>query len=257
MQDRGWKRMLIVLIPAGLGVVLSCACLALILSRFMPRADGPDLFGLLELPLPTPAATIGLPLPTLAVTSALPAATRTARPGPPSPQSEKPDTPAPPNWPTATALPAPIGTTTLVDPTLKDLKEELANVTPGQVIEIHMSEAALDGEIRSYLETTQTPNYRYKSLKLKDGLLTVYGQVQIESMLADAEVTVSPRVADCWFDVDVKQVKLGRFPAPGFLADQLAKVIQQWTQSYGADAPVCIQELTITDDGVTFVGVMQ
>jgi hypothetical protein len=257
MRNRGCRRLSVVVVFAGLGVVLSIACLAALFAWLAPRSDTTSLFRLPQLSLPTPGVTAADLSPTKAATAArkssTPAVTAAALSTAQAAQAAT-STPALP--PSPTALPTPIGTMTLVDPTLKELNKELAGVKRGQIIEVRMSEATLDAEIRAYLSTVQTTNYRYRSLSLGDGTLTVAGQVQLEGVQADAEITASPHVSDCWFDVEVTRVKLGLFPAPRFLRDQLAAMIKQYTAPYAAKPPVCVQKIILTDEAVTFVGMV-
>jgi len=87
--------------------------------------------------------------------------------------------------------------------------------------------------------------------------MTIVGQVTFEGLRADMSVTARPYVSRCWFDVEVVEVRLGRFGAPGFVAEEVAGFIHQWTDSYRETTPVCVQEIEIDGNRIVFVGVVE
>ena len=245
-MERRNVRCLVVLLILALAVAL-LACAATVLLLYWQKDRVTETLAPFAL-WPTPAQTIMIPLSTLpAPTLPTPMATKPAS----SPGATKTASPA---KPVPSQTPAPM---VLTDPTLNDLMSQLANVQPGQSVRITMSETALNAEITAYLTQYPNPSYRHKKVNLLNGRLVIAGQVQLDRMVSDVEITARPYVGDCWFGVEIERVKLGRWPAPRFVADQVAQFVRQWTESYGETAPVCVQEITIEERRLIFVGVIR
>lgn len=246
-MERKNVRCLVALVILALAVVL-LACSATVLVLYWQKDRVAETLAPFAL-WPTPAQTVTIPLSTLPARALpTPVATNPAS----SPIATRTASPAAKPAPAQT--PAPI---VLTDPTLNDLMSELAHVQPGQSVRITMSETALNAEITSFLSQYPNPSYRYKKVELLNGRLVIAGQVQLDRMVSDAEITARPYVGNCWFGVEIERVKLGRWPAPRFVADQVAQFVRQWTESYRETAPVCVQEITIEEHRLIFAGVIR
>ena len=142
----------------------------------------------------------------------------------------------------------------LVDPTLADLASELTDVQSGQSVRISMSEAALQAELYAYLSGYSNAGYQFKSVDLRPDQLVIAGKGQIDALVVNLAITVRPYVTDCWFAVQVENVKLGMFPAPGFITDEVQTYINQWTDAYQKTGVVCITEIRVTEDQMILAG---
>lgn len=232
--------------------------------------------------------SVGLPLPTLAMTQskiadATPAATPTAtiaptRPTatfapptpteralfvtgqPPAPTAQPPalttQSPAPTAQPTGGAA-EPAGDIILDDPTVAELTSRLSHLQAGQAIRITMNEDALEKELLAALGGNLSAGFQFQSLNMKPGRLIIAGKAQMDALVVPLEVTLRPYVVGCWFNVDVEQVKLGKFPAPAFVADKVETLVAQWIQAYQSLDIICISEITITDNWMRLVGEVQ
>ena len=223
---------LVLLLIFAVIVALLALGAALVVMNWSAGGAGP-----IPLQLPTYAAP-RLPAPTLAPIAPLP-------------------TPTPP----AAATPGPATTPapemlTLTDPTLNELGERLAGVQPGQSVRIVMSEEALRAELARNLAGVAGGGYEYQSVDLKNGRLVIAGRGRMDNLVVNMEVTARPYVEKCWFTVDVEGVKLGKFPAPRFVADQIEGYVTQWTEAYrdSATQVACITEITITETSMTLAG---
>ena len=199
-----------------------------------------------DLPLParrasvTPTATPVPPQPTATVKQLNSSATQPAAPTA-QPQS---GTPTPPQ------------AIILTDPSLSDLASELSHLYSGQSIHITMSEDALQQELYKALGGDLSVGYQFQSVNMVPGRLIISGKAQMDALVVALEVTARPYVSDCWFDVQVEQVKLGRFPAPAFVSDQVQASITQWTEAYRNTDLICVSEITITNDQMILAGIV-
>jgi hypothetical protein len=147
--------------------------------------------------------------------------------------------------------PAPI---VLQDPSLSDLASELTSVESGQAIWISMSEDALQQELSTYLSPYSESGYQFQSVAMESGRLVIQGKGQMDALVVNFTITVRPSVADCWFVVDVESVKLGKFPAPAFMTDEVQTYVDQWTEAYGNTGVVCVTEISVTNENMLLTG---
>jgi len=141
----------------------------------------------------------------------------------------------------------------LNDPSLSDLASELTSVTSGQAISISMSEDALQKELAAYLSQPSS-GYEFHSVEMEPGYLIIKGKGQMDVLVVNFTVTVRPYVTDCWFVVEVENVKLGKFPAPAFVNDEIQTYVNQWTDAYGNTGVFCVTDLNVTDDRMVLIG---
>jgi len=145
----------------------------------------------------------------------------------------------------------------LNDPSLSDLAGELTSVTSGQSISISMSEDALQEELTTYLAPLTESGYEFHSVEMESERLIIKGKGQMDALVVNFTVTVRPYVTDCWFVVEVEKVKLGKFPAPAFVNDEIQTYVNQWTEAYGNTEVFCVTDLVVTDERMILNGYVQ
>ena len=89
---------------------------------------------------------------------------------------------------------------------------------------------------------------------MESGRLIIQGKGQIDALVVNFTITVRPEVSDCWFVVKVESVKLGKFPAPAFITDEVQTYVDQWTDAYGSTEVVCVTEISVTGDQMLLTG---
>ena len=164
--------------------------------------------------------------------------------------------PAAPTVQPQSGTPTPPQAIILTDPSLTDLASELSHLHSGQFIHITMSEAALQKELDASLGGDLSGGFQFQSVNMVPGRLVITGKAQMDVLVVALEVTARPYVSDCWFDVQVEQVKLGKFPAPAFVSDRVEEAITQWTEAYRNTELICVSEITLTDNQMILAGIV-
>ena len=199
-----------------------------------------------DLPLParrasvTPTATPVPPQPTATMKQLDSSATQPAAPT----VQPQPGTPTPPQ------------AIILTDPSLSDLASELSHLYSGQSIHITMSEDALQQELYKALGGDLSVGYQFQSVNMVPDGLVITGKAQMDALVVTLEITARPQVADCWFDVGVEKVMIGKFQAPAFVSDRVQEAITQWTEAYRNTELICVSEITLTDNQMILAGIV-
>ena len=142
----------------------------------------------------------------------------------------------------------------LNDPSLSDLASELTSLQSGQAIWISMSEDALQRELSEYLSPYVDNGYEFQSVSMEADHLIIQGKGQMDALVVNFTIVVRPMVSDCWFVVEVESVKLGKFPAPAFMTDEVQTYVNQWTDAYGNTEVMCVTEISVTDEHMLLTG---
>jgi len=198
---------------------------------------------------PARAKTTPTPIGTVRVTVIAPRLTNTALPQatrPPATAVPAPPTPQPPTQP------APSGGVILSDPSFQKLLNTLANMSSGEAVQVSLSEGLLNREISASLAGNST--YQHESAQLSDGRLMLLGRGQIQGLSARVETTVRPYAGDCRLTLEIERMRVGSFPAPRFLIDQLAAGARQWSDGYVNAVNFCVEYASVVDRRLILAG---
>lgn len=169
----------------------------------------------------------GTPTPTIPPASKTPAARVTAGPNPPI---------------------------VLVNPDMEKLEQAWMNAEAGQLLQVTMSEARLQEELLAAMSSAPTQGYQLEQVQLLPGQVRIVGHAEMNGLRMQIAGTARITAADCWLDVTLQQVQLGRLPAPAFITQQFQDLLRQWSDAYRQDPPMCVSDVTIAPGQITLVG---
>jgi hypothetical protein len=196
-------------------------------------------------PPTTPPASTPVPIPT-GVTVVVVAPTAPA--GTATPAGEGP-----------TALPAapPVA---LDDPPLAELAAldaELRAWPPGRLVQVSYSQAALNRELAALLAVNPQVPLRDLRAELSWDQIKLAGTLLLLGFEVPVQAEGRVMAVDCRPRVQVDALTAGRLPAPGLVRDEVFGLLQQWIQWVPTDYPLCLQDVVLSDEMVTVIGVIQ
>ncbi len=164
-------------------------------------------------------------------------------------------TPLVPRTPAVRITAGPYPPITLVDPEPAELEEAWVEAKVGQLLQVTMSEQALEEELLAGLASAPAQGYQLENLQLLPGQVRITGRADMNGL--EVPVTAAGRIsaADCWLDVEITQVLVGPLPAPAFVKQQFQDQLDQWSEAYRQDPPMCVSDISITQGQITLIGI--
>lgn len=182
----------------------------------------------------------------------LPTATVYAPPtATPSPQ-ESEVTPSP--TPTQQLLTTPL---LLSDPaitSLSTLDAEMSRSAPGRPVQIDYREETLNGEIAALVEGNPDLPYSNVQLDMRPDEVVLTGRVTLLGFNIDARATGTVTAIDCRPQLQIEQVSLAGLLTPGFVKDEVEKLLLEAMDWYPADHPLCLERIVIEETEATIYG---
>lgn len=166
-----------------------------------------------------------------------------------------PTIPPVPKTPTVRVTTGPNPPIVLVDPGMEELEQAWVNAGAGQVLQVTMSEGRLQEELLAAMSSAPAQGYQLEQVQLLPGQVRMVGHAAMNGLRMQIAGTVRVTAANCWLDVELQQVQLGRLPAPAFVTQQFQDLLQQWSDAYRQDPPMCVSDVTIALGQITLVGI--
>lgn len=143
----------------------------------------------------------------------------------------------------------------LVDPEPEELEEVWVEAEAGQLLQVTMSERELKEELLAGLAGAPAQGYQLEDLQLLPDQLRITGRADLNGL--EVPVTAAGRISavDCWLDVEITQVLVGPLPAPAFVKQQFQDQLDQWSEAYRQDPPMCVSDISITQGQITLIGI--
>lgn len=142
----------------------------------------------------------------------------------------------------------------LVNPDMEKLEQAWMNAEAGQLLQVTMSEARLQEELLAAMSSAPAQGYQLEQVQLLPGQVRIVGHGEMNGLKVQIAGTARITAADCWLDVTLQQVQLGRLPAPAFITQQFQDLLRQWSDAYRQDPPMCVSDVTISPGQITLVG---
>lgn len=142
----------------------------------------------------------------------------------------------------------------LVNPDMEELEQAWMNAEAGQLLQVTMSEAQLQEELLAAMSSAPAQGYQLEQVQLLPGQVRIVGHAEMNGLRVQIAGTARITAADCWLDVTLQQVQLGRLPAPAFITQQFQDLLRQWSDAYRQDPPMCVSDVTIAPGQITLVG---
>lgn len=166
-------------------------------------------------------------------------------------------TPTPPilRTPAVRVTAGPYPPIVLVDPELGELEQAWQNAPAGQLLQVTMSEQKLERELLAGLAGAPAQGYQLDDVQLLPEQVRIAGWADINGL--EVPVTAAGRIsaADCWLDVKITQVLVGPLPAPAAVRQQFQDQLDQWSEAYRQDPPMCVADVTISQGRITLTGI--
>lgn len=143
----------------------------------------------------------------------------------------------------------------LVDPEPAELEEAWIEAKAGQLLQVTMSERELEKELLAGLAGAPAQGYQLEDLQLLPDQVRITGRADLNGL--EVPVTAAGRIstADCWLNVEITQVLMGPLPAPAFVKQQFQDQLDQWSEAYRQDPPMCVSDISITQGQITLIGI--
>jgi hypothetical protein len=226
-------------------------------------------------PVATPRAepTLVSHNPKPAETKAVQSRTATASPLPPSPTPSPtlriqptqdlspPSTPTPQPSP-AVELPQPTETPVrspllMSDPGFGDLgqmSQEMNRSATGRAVQIRYIEETLNETIAALLQSKPDLPYDNVYVDLKRDQVVVTGDVTVLGFDVHTEVMGTVVARDCLPEMEIHSVSIAGVLTPGFVKDQVKKLLLEALDWYPADYPLCLDQIVLEEDRATVYG---
>lgn len=193
------------------------------------------------------------PYPSPTLTSA-PTSTPRTRPtenlAPVPTPSPEPPTPAPTETPVKNLL-------LISDDTFSNLAhmgEEMNRSATGRPVLIRYSEAMLNSEIASMIESNPDLPYRNVQVDLKRDLVVVTGDVMLLGFELSTEIEGTVLVEDCRPHTEIQAISIAGVLTPGFVKDQAKEMLVEALDWYPADHPLCLEQIVLEEERATVYG---
>ena len=172
-----------------------------------------------------------------------------------------PDTPAPASgWPESAAQSS--GTLVssalvLADPEFDSLGRvdaEMARSAVGRRVQIRYGEAALNREIAILVAQSSDLSFRDVQVNLDRDKAVVTGDVTVLGFDVGAEVQGVVVIESCLPRIELQTVSVGGLLTPGFVKDEVAKMVLGALDWYPPDSALCLERIVLEDGAVTVYG---
>jgi hypothetical protein len=145
----------------------------------------------------------------------------------------------------------------LSDPEFSSLGQvsaEMSRSTIGRRVQIRYDEAILNREITTVLAQSSDLGFRDVQVNLDPGKVIVTGDVTVLGFDVGAEVEGVVLVENCLPRVELQTVSVEGFLTPGFVKDEVAKMVLGALDFYPADSALCLERIDLEDGVVTVYG---
>ncbi len=199
-----------------------------------------------------------------------PTATETAYPSPtftsapnPTPRAQPTENLAPaptpsPEPPTAAPTETLVKNLLLIsDDTFSNLAhmgEEMNRSAAGRPVLIRYSEAMLNNEIASMIESNPDLPYRNVQVDLKRDLVVVTGDVMLLGFELSTEIEGTVLVKDCRPHTEIQTISIAGVLTPGFVKDQAKEMLVEALDWYPVDHPLCLEQIVLEEERATVYG---
>jgi hypothetical protein len=143
----------------------------------------------------------------------------------------------------------------LVDPELGELEQAWRNAPAGQLLQVTMSEQELEAELLAGLAGAPAQGYQLNDVQLLPDQVRISGRADINGLEVPIAAAARISAADCWLDVEITQVLVGPLPAPTAVKQQFQDQLDQWSDAYRQDPPMCVADVTISQGQITLTGI--
>jgi hypothetical protein len=143
----------------------------------------------------------------------------------------------------------------LVDPELGELEQAWQNAPAGQFLQVTMSEQELEAELLAGLAGAPAQGYQLNDIQLLPDQVRIAGRADIGGLEVPIAAAARISAADCWLNVEITQVLVGPLPAPAAVKQQFQYQLDQWSDAYRQDPPMCVADVTISQGQITLTGI--
>ena len=143
----------------------------------------------------------------------------------------------------------------LVDPELGELEQAWQNAPAGQFLQVTMSEQELEAELLAGLAGAPAQGYQLNDIQLLPDQVRIAGRADIGGLEVPIAAAARISAADCWLNVEITQVLVGPLPAPAAVKQQFQDQLDQWSDAYRQDPPMCVADVTISQGQITLTGI--
>jgi hypothetical protein len=137
---------------------------------------------------------------------------------------------------------------------LMRLNTEMDRSAPGRAVQIRYQETALNEEIAALLENNPALPYRDVRVDLKPDRVIVTGNVMVLGFRVSTETVGQVVVRDCLPHLEVETISLAGVLTPGFVKDEIKKMIREVLAWYPADYPLCLEQIVLEETRATVYG---
>lgn len=221
-------------------------------ERTAPANQGP-------VPTTTPSAEgrppAAIAWPTTAVRSqatTVPGAAVGASPATPTPGPSASPQPTP--RPALTAISSPL---LMSDPPISnvlDMDAEMTRSAPGRAVQIRYRETALNREIAAMLRRNPALPYRDVEVDLKPDRVIVTGSVTVLGFHLSTQAVGTVSIQDCLPKMEIQSVSIAGVLTPGFVKDEVRKMIREALAWYPSDYPLCLEQIVLEETRATVYG---
>lgn len=143
------------------------------------------------------------------------------------------------------------------EPTFNNLTrmgQEMNRSAEGRPVQIRYSEAMLNDEIETWVQSNESLPYRDVRVDLKRDGVVVTADVTVLGFEVDVEIVGTMEARDCRPHMEITSISMAGVLTPGFVKDQAKEMLLESLNWYPADYPLCLQQIVLEEERVTVYG---
>lgn len=137
---------------------------------------------------------------------------------------------------------------------LGQVDAEMARSTVGRQVEIRYREAVLNREITTLIAQSSDLGFRDVQVNFDHDRVIMTGDVTVLGLDVDAEVQGVVVIENCLPRIELQTVSVEGFLTPGFVRDEVAKMVQGALAWYPPDSALCLERIILEEGMVTVYG---
>lgn len=177
-----------------------------------------------------------------------------ARPPASAGNSPTPSAVNPPPQPPATLSSSPLLLAEPAFDSLMHLDAEMNRSAVGRAVQIRYGEAMLNRELTSLLASYPDLPYHDLHVQLNRDQVIIQGKITVMGFDVSAQVSGIVVARDCLPQAQAQAVSIVGVSTPGFIKQEVEKIILELLNWYPADYPLCLEQIVVEEGRVTIYG---